>query len=106
MVERLAREPLGALSPRLAAHAALLRAMLAAPSDAAPRYAEAAELARRGESPWQLAVTLAEQAAAGLDRDEALAEARTILGRLGAEAALDRIVPDANPARAAAGSTG
>jgi class 3 adenylate cyclase/tetratricopeptide (TPR) repeat protein len=107
MVERLAREPLGALSPRLAAHGALLRAMLAAPADAAPLYAEAVALARRGASPWQLAVALAEQAAAGVDRDEALAEARTIFGRLGAEAALHRIVPDASPApAAAAGSTG
>jgi hypothetical protein len=101
MVERLGREPLGALSHRLVAHRALLRAMLAPASDAAALHAESVALARRGESPWQLAVALAEQAAAGVNRDESLAEARAILGRLGAETVLDRIVPDASPARAA-----
>ncbi len=102
MVERLEREPLGALSPRLRAHRALLCAMLAAPADAGALFAEAVALAREAENPWQLAMALAEQATAGVDRDEALAEARAILGRLGAEAALERLVPDASPARAAA----
>jgi class 3 adenylate cyclase/tetratricopeptide (TPR) repeat protein len=102
MVERLDREPLGALSPRLRAHRALLCAMLAAPADAGALFPEAVALAREAENPWQLAVALAEQATAGVDRDEALAETRAILGRLGAEAALERLVPDASPARAAA----
>jgi tetratricopeptide (TPR) repeat protein len=101
-VERLTREPLGRLSPRLGAHRALLQAMLAAPGDAPTLHAEAVAAARRAGSPWQLAMALAEQANAGIDADAALAELRAILERLGAQAALERLVPDASPARAAA----
>ena len=103
MLERLEQEPLGGLSPRLVAHRALLRAMLADESGAAELYAAAIPLARSAGSPWHLAIALSEQAAAGVDRDESLAEVRAILGRLGAAAAIDRIVPDASPARAAVG---
>jgi hypothetical protein len=102
MVERLAHEPLAELSPRLAAHRALLRAMLAGPDEAAGLYAEAVQGARAAGSPWRLAIALAEQANAGIDRDAALAEVTAILEGLGAPAAFDRLVPDARPARAAA----
>ncbi len=102
MLERLEQEPLGGLSPRLVAHRALLRAMLADESGAAELYAAAIPLARSAGSPWHLAIALAEQAAAGVESDEALAEVREILGRLDATAALDRIAPPASQARTAA----
>ena len=102
MVERLAHEPLAELAPRLYAHRALLRAMLADPGQAAGLYAEAVRSARATGSPWRLALALAEQANADMDADAALAELTAILERLGAQAALERLVPDASPARAAA----
>jgi class 3 adenylate cyclase/tetratricopeptide (TPR) repeat protein len=106
MVERLAREPLGELSPRLVAHRALLQAMLAAPADAPALYADAVAAARRGASPWQLAITLAEQAAAGADRARALAEAQSILERLGAAGALGRLAGATGGEDAAASAAG
>ena len=101
-LDRLDQEPLGGLSPRLVAHRALLRAMLADEAGAAELYAAAIALARSAGSPWHLAIALAERAAAGIESDESLAEARAILDGLGAAAALDRIAPPAHPSRAAA----
>jgi tetratricopeptide (TPR) repeat protein len=101
-LDRLEQEPLGGLSPRLVAHRALLRAMLADEAGAAELYAAAIPLARSAGSPWHLAIALAARAAAGIESDESLAEARAILDGLGATAALDRIAPPAHPSRAAA----
>jgi tetratricopeptide (TPR) repeat protein len=101
-LDRLEQEPLAGLSPRLVAHRALLRAMLADEAGAAELYAAAIALARSAGSPWHLAIALAERAAAGIESDELLAEARAILDGLGAAAALDRIAPPAHPPRAAA----
>jgi class 3 adenylate cyclase/tetratricopeptide (TPR) repeat protein len=103
---RLDDLPLPALSPRLRVHRALLRALLADPADAGDRFAEAVADARREGSPWQLAVILAEQAAAGIGHEAALAEATAVFARLGAPAALLRIAGDAvaePPAATAAG---
>jgi len=95
-LELLEGDPLGRLSPRLRAHRALLRAMLAAdPTEAEPLHAEAVALARAARDPWQLATALAEQANAGVDREAALAEAAVILERLGASAALERLAAPA-----------
>jgi tetratricopeptide (TPR) repeat protein len=101
-LEQLEALPAGSHSPRLSAHRDLLRALLAAPADAPARFREAVATARAADSPWRLAIALAEQANAGVDCDAALAELTAILERLGAQAALDRLVPDASPARAAA----
>ena len=90
---RLDALPAGSISPRLNAHRALLRAMLGDPADAEWLFAVAVAHAREVGNPWQLAVTLAEQAAAGVDRPAALAEAADVLARLGAAAALERLVP-------------
>ena len=96
--------PAGA-SPRLLAHRALLRALLAEGDGAGALFAEAVDVARRAGSPWPLATALGEQAAAGFDRDAAQSEARSILERLGATAALERIMsrPGDRPAAIAAG---
>ena len=83
--------------------ARLLRAMLAAPADAGALFPEAVALARVGREPVAARPGARRAGNGGIDRDEALAEARAILGRLGAEAALDRLVPPASPARTAAG---
>jgi len=104
-LERLEALPAGAVSPRLAAQRALLRALLAAPADAAARFAAAVETARAAGSPWRLAVTLAEQANAGIDAEAAIAETQAILEGLGAGAALARLT-DAADDRAAAGAAG
>jgi hypothetical protein len=95
-VDLLGRDPLGRLSPRLRAHSALLRAMLAAdPAEAEPLHAEAVALARAAGDPWHLAIALAEAANAGVDRDAALAEAAAILARLDASAAFERLAAPA-----------
>jgi ATP/maltotriose-dependent transcriptional regulator MalT len=100
----LADEPLTRRSPRLAAHVALLRAMLAPAAEAPAAFAEAVGLARSAAAPWYLAVSLAEQANAGIDREAALAEAGEILEGLGAAPALDRLAgPEARPAATVAG---
>jgi class 3 adenylate cyclase/tetratricopeptide (TPR) repeat protein len=103
ILAQLADEPLARQSPRLRAHLALLRAMLAPPAEAPGAFAEAVAQARSGDAPWHLAVALAEQANAGIDREAALAEARTILERLGAAPALERLAGAAmrTPASAA-----
>jgi hypothetical protein len=88
---RFADEPLARLSPRVAAHLALLRAMLAGPAEAADAHAASVQAARAAGSPWHLAVALAEHANAGVDRDAALAEAAAILERLDAAPALERL---------------
>jgi class 3 adenylate cyclase/tetratricopeptide (TPR) repeat protein len=105
LLERLEGDPLGRRSPRLRAHRALLQAMTATdPDEAGPRFLEAVELARSGGAPWHLAIALAEQANAGVDREAAVAEAAAILGRLGAGAALERLVhPDVRTEATAAG---
>jgi class 3 adenylate cyclase/tetratricopeptide (TPR) repeat protein len=103
MLERLEQEPLGTLSPRLVAHRALLRAMLADEADAIELHAAAIALARSSGSPWHLAIALSERATAGIESDEALAEVRAILGRLGATAAYDRIAPTLGAPATAAG---
>jgi class 3 adenylate cyclase/tetratricopeptide (TPR) repeat protein len=92
LLARLEPDPLGRRSPRLRAHCALLRAMLADPGDAEPLYGEAVALARSAAGPWHLAIALAEQANAGVDREAAMAEAAAILEGLGAAAALRRLV--------------
>jgi class 3 adenylate cyclase/tetratricopeptide (TPR) repeat protein len=96
--------PAGA-SPRLLAHRSLLRALLADGDGAGALFAEAVDAARRSGSPWQLAMALGEQAAAGFDREAALAETRAVLERLGAVAALERILsrPGEQTAAIAAG---
>jgi class 3 adenylate cyclase/tetratricopeptide (TPR) repeat protein len=101
-LERLEGDLLERLSPRIRAHCALLRAMLADPAEAAPLHAEAVALARAAGDPWELAIALAEQANAGVDRDAALAEAAATLERLGAAPALERLAPPAlrDPAQA------
>ncbi len=103
-LEQLEALPAGSLSPRLSAHRHLLRALLAAPADATTRFRAAVEAARASGSPWHLALALAEQANADIDADAALAELAEILQRLGAGAALERLVPPARAARAATGS--
>jgi class 3 adenylate cyclase/tetratricopeptide (TPR) repeat protein len=100
----IADEPITRQSPRLRAHCALLRAMLAPAAEAPGAFADAVALARSGGSPWHLAIALAEQANAGVDRDTAVAETGAILERLGAGAALERLVRP--PARAAATAAG
>jgi class 3 adenylate cyclase/tetratricopeptide (TPR) repeat protein len=92
---RFADEPLARQSPRVSAHLALLRAMLAAPADAPAAHAASVEAARAGGAPWNLALALAEQANAGVDREAALAECAAILERLGAAAALERLAEPA-----------
>ena len=78
--------------------------MLAAPADAAAAHAASVAAARAGGAPWNLALALAEQANAGIDRDAALAEAAAILERLGAGAALERLAePALRRAETAAG---
>jgi len=101
---RFADEPLARQSPRVSAHLALLRAMLAAPADAAAAHAASVAAARAGGAPWYLAIALAEQANAGVDRDAALAECAAILERLGAGPALERLAePAMRRAETAAG---
>ncbi len=102
-LEQLEALPAGSRSPRLRAHRDLLRALLAAPADAPARFREAVATARSAGSPWRLALALAEQANAAIDADAALAELEGILERLGAGAALERLVPPARAARAATG---
>jgi len=94
-VELIESDPLGRRSPRLRAHGALLRAMLAATADAAAAHAASVDAARAGEAPWHLAIALAERANAGVERDASLAEAAAILERLGASAALERLAAPA-----------
>jgi tetratricopeptide (TPR) repeat protein len=95
-LETLEHDLLGRRSPRLRAHGALLRAMLAAdPAEAEPLHREAVALARAAGDPWHLAIALAEGANAGIGRDAALAEAAAILERLGASAALERLAAPA-----------
>jgi class 3 adenylate cyclase/tetratricopeptide (TPR) repeat protein len=104
-VAQLEHDILGRLSPRLRAHGALLRAMLATdPAEARPLHAEAVAAARAAGDPWYLAVALAEQANAGVERDAALDEAAAILERLGAAAAFERLAePALRRAETAAG---
>jgi hypothetical protein len=52
-------------------------------------------LVRAVRDPWYLAIALAEQANAGIDRDASLAECAAILGRLDAGAALERLAEPA-----------
>jgi len=95
-VDLLGRDPLGRRSPRLRAHCALLRAMLATdPAEAEPLHRETVALARAARDPWYLAIALAEQANAGVDRDASLAECAAILERLGAGPALERLAEPA-----------
>jgi tetratricopeptide (TPR) repeat protein len=95
-LERLEPAPLGRHSPRIRAHCALLRAMLATdPVEGEPLHDEAVALARGAGDPWHLAIALAEQANAGVERDAALAEAAAILERLGAAPALERLAAPA-----------
>jgi len=95
-LETLEHDLLGRRSPRLRAHRALLRAMLAAdPGEAEPLHMEAVTLARAAGDPWHLAIALAEAANAGVDRDAALAEAAELLERLGASPALERLAAPA-----------
>jgi class 3 adenylate cyclase/tetratricopeptide (TPR) repeat protein len=91
----LAEAPLARQSPRLRAHLALLRAMLAGPADTEAAHGASVEAARAGEAPWHLAMALAEQANAGVDREAALTEASEILERLGASPALARLAAPA-----------
>jgi hypothetical protein len=65
------------------------------PAEAEPLHMEAVTLARAAGDPWHLAIALAEQANAGIDRDAALAEAAAILERLGAAPALERLAAPA-----------
>jgi class 3 adenylate cyclase/tetratricopeptide (TPR) repeat protein len=104
-LERLEAIRPGGASPRLLAHRSLLRALLAEGDGAEALFAEAVDAARRAGSPWPLATALGEQAAAGYERETALAEARAILEQLGAAAALARIMsrPGDQPAARAAG---
>jgi tetratricopeptide (TPR) repeat protein len=93
---RFEADPLGRRSPRIRAHGALLRAMLATDAgDAEPLYEEAVALSRAAGDPWHLAIALAEQANAGVGREAALAEAASILERLGAAPALERLAAPA-----------
>ena len=95
-VVQLDGDLLGRRSPRLRAHRALLRAMLEAdPTEAGPLHAEAVTLTRAANDPWYLAIALAEQANAGIDRDAGLAEAAGILERLGAAPVLARLAAPA-----------
>jgi hypothetical protein len=104
-LQRLEDLPSTGGSPRLLAHRSLMRALLAEGDAAEVQFAEAVDSARRSGTPWQLAITLGEQAAAGYDRDPSLAEAREILERLCALAALERIAsrPGEHTAAIAAG---
>jgi class 3 adenylate cyclase/tetratricopeptide (TPR) repeat protein len=92
---RLAGEPIARQSPRIGAHLALLRAMLAGPGDAASAHAGSVQAARAAGSPWQLAIALAEGANAGVERAAALSEAAAILEQIGAAAALERLAAPA-----------
>jgi class 3 adenylate cyclase/tetratricopeptide (TPR) repeat protein len=94
-VAQFGGSPLARQSPRIRAHLALLQAMLAGPADAEAAHTASVEAARAGQAPWHLAIALAEQANAGIDREAALAEAAAILERLGASAALERLAAPA-----------